>query len=113
MNPKNEKRCERRSGCEAEVEWGYFNRSQCIDGRLLNVSPGGVCLESPLEVTGRCTLSIRLKRCSPQSYETKSGEGLRSAGLADVKWCCSLSKTEKAARYAIGLKYIHTDNVMY
>lgn len=80
MSPEHERRCEGRSGCEAEVEWAYFNRSESLDGRLLNVSAGGGCLESPLEVTGRCTLLVRLKRCSPNRMSRRAERGSAQSG---------------------------------
>jgi len=105
MNPENENRRENRFGCEAEVEWTYFNRPECVEGRLLNFSGDGGCIESAQEVTGRCTLLVHLKRSAAGSGKAAGREGLRSAGLADVRWCRAIAG-KKAPRYAIGLKYV-------
>jgi hypothetical protein len=105
MNPENENRRENRFGCEAEVEWTYFNRPEGVEGRLLNFSGDGGCIESAQEVTARCTLLVRLKRSAAGSGKATGREGLRSAGLADVRWCRAIAG-KKAPRYAIGLKYV-------
>ena len=105
MNPGNEKRRETRSGCEAEVEWTHFNRPEGVEGRLLNVSRGGGCIESAQEVTTRCTLLVRLKRRATGSGKATGREGLRCTGLADVKWCQEILG-KKEPRYLIGLKYV-------
>jgi hypothetical protein len=102
MNSENEKRRETRLGCEAEVEWTYFNRPDSVEGRLLNVSRGGGCIESARAVSGCCTLLVRLKPSSSGAGR----EGLRNTGLADVKWCRVIAGKKEPA-YLIGLKYLN------
>jgi hypothetical protein len=101
-----EKRCEKRTdGCDAEMEWTYFNRQEGTKSRLLNFSHSGGCIESPLEAKAPSTVLLRLKRCSTKTGEAPAQEVVRNTALAAVKWCRSLPG-EKAARYAIGLKYV-------
>jgi hypothetical protein len=106
MSPKKENRFEhRRGGCDAEMEWTYFNRQEGVEGRLLNASRSGGCIESPREVRVPSTVLLRLKRCNAMAGEAQARVGVRSATLADVKWCRPLSGGEKPL-YAIGVKYI-------
>ena len=72
----------------------------------MNVSRGGGCIESSQEVPARCTLLVRLKRLATDVSKAGGREGLRCAGLADVKWCRAIPG-KKEPRYAIGLKCVN------
>jgi hypothetical protein len=107
MGPNKENRREnRRAACDAEMEWTYFNRQEGVESRLLNASRSGGCIESPREVRVPSTVFLRLKRCFAKTGEAPARERVRTAAIAEVKWCRSLSG-EKGPCYAIGLKYVN------
>ena len=107
MSPNKENRREgRRTGCNAEMEWTYFNRQEVAEGRLLNSSRSGGCIESPREAKVPSAVFLRLKRCLPKIGDTSGREVLRTTALAEVKWCQSLPG-EKEPYYAIGWKYVN------
>jgi hypothetical protein len=103
---KEKRRENRRGGCDAEMEWTYFNRQEGAESRLLNFSHSGGCIDSPREAKAPSTVLLRLKRCFAKTRGAPAGEGVRTTALAEVKWCRSLPG-EKAPRYAIGLKYVN------
>jgi hypothetical protein len=106
MNPNKEKRHEsRRADCNAEMEWTYFNKQKRAESRLLNASRSGGCIESSREAKVPSAVLLRLKRCIAETGEAPAREAVRTAALAEVKWCRSLPG-EKGSRYAIGLKYV-------
>ena len=41
MGSETEKRSEDRHGCDAGVDWAYFNKADFYRAHLLNVSPSG------------------------------------------------------------------------
>ena len=107
MSPNKENRGEGRiAGCDAEMEWTYFNRQEGTKSRLLNASRSGGCIESPREAKVPSTVLLRIKRCFTKTVETSLSETLvRNTALAEVKWC-RLLPGEKNRCYAMGLKYV-------
>lgn len=107
MSPNKENRREGRiAGCDAEMEWTYFNRQEGTESRLLNASRSGGCIESLREAKVPSTVLLRIKRCLSKIGDAPGREVLRTAALAEVKWCRSFAG-EKGPYYAIGLKYVN------
>lgn len=103
MERNTEKRCENRRGCDAAIEWAYFNKGDFFGARLLNFSQGGGYFVSGQPLLPGATILIRLRQFDPARAES-SDSGLRTTALGEVKWCRELFG-DPAVRFGIGVRY--------
>jgi hypothetical protein len=98
-SPIREQRVDRRKDCSVPVVWIYFNASKHFDGRMVDVSARGGCVESNQSVTPGSAVLVRLM--------SSDGSGtdwiIHSALLAEVKWCLTLPQ-QSAYNYRFGVK---------
>lgn len=104
MNNNPDKRDFERHGCNAMIEFSYFNQTSRYDARVMNCGAGGICFQSSLYLQPGSTVYIRVKEF--QNFGSHEGgcDGLRCISLAQVKWCNEMPSAESAA-YDVGVKY--------
>ncbi len=84
--------------------FSYFDKNDCFDAQTLNHGPDGMCFKSRFGFGCADTLYIRVKEFHPHGPCTGACEGLRSATLAQVKWCEEIPDNCIPA-YKVGVKY--------
>jgi hypothetical protein len=99
--------CERRSHT-ALMEFSFFNKGQYFEAQTLNHGEGGLRFKSEVFIKPGATVYLRVKKLHPNGPCQGDCRGLRSATLAEVKWCKEfLNGTEPF--YEIGAKYFQSD----
>lgn len=104
MGAPPEKRSEDRQGCDAAVEWAYFNKADFFNARLLNFSGGGGYMECARPLIPGATILIRVQSCDASGGEPPSSRHLRTTALGEVKWCRELH-ADQPHRFGIGVRY--------
>lgn len=104
MKATSEKRCEERQGCDAAIEWAYFNKGENFGARMLNFSKGGGYFVSGQPLLPGATILIRLQACEASGQPPCEGGTLRTTALGEVKWCRELSGTS-TGWFGIGVRY--------
>lgn len=104
MGEESEKRSEDRSTCDADIEWVYFNKPDAHAARLLNVSPSGGYFECRHSIIPGATILVRVHHGVSGAPDGPAGAPLRTAALAEVKWCRDLPDRSPAA-FGIGIRY--------
>jgi len=107
MKAKPEKRSYERRSYNAPIVFSHFNKKQLFDAQTLNHCGRGMSFKSNVFLQTGATLYIRVKEFHPNGSCTGLCEGLRSATLAEVKWCHEAPGAE-ASPYGVGVKYFET-----
>ena len=66
-----DKRRYERIGCEAVIEWSYFNQGVYFDAKLINFSKNGVYFETDRELKPGVSIFLNTKRISPSTIKSK------------------------------------------
>jgi len=108
MGQPTEKRYNERLSCRAPVEWGYFNKPEKFNARMLNYSRNGVCFECSRAPINGATIRVRLEayhaECGSECRNNDECPWPRSIGLGEVKWCLGLPGIG-AQRFGVGVKF--------
>ena len=104
MGSETEKRREDRHGCDASIDWAYFNKSDFYSAHLLNISPSGGYFECEQRIIPGATLFIRLHHGPAGVGDPTNRDGMRSTALGEVKWCRELPD-QKTFAYGVGIRY--------
>ena len=104
MKNNMEKRACERLNHTALIAFSFFNQEPSFDTQTLNHCLDGMCFKSSFFLQPGTSLFIRVKKFNPNGSCTGLTEGLRSATLAEVKWCSEVPD-DKASQYGIGVKY--------
>ena len=99
-----DKRNEKRHGCEGEIVWASFNKSDYSKARALNFSRDGSYFETTRSLGVGLTVLIRVLNCIDHNDRSKDPEGIRWNTLGEVKWCREMTGG-KQGHYGIGVKY--------
>jgi hypothetical protein len=91
----------------ANIQFSRYNTNHYHQGRLKNISEGGLYFESQTALRPGETIFIRIiplsAHPSPAAGSVKI-QGLRASTLGEVKWCRELSES-KIYRYGVGIQY--------
>ena len=104
MKTNAEKRVYDRHSFAADVEFSYFNKEHLYLAQTLNIGMGGMCFKSSRFLKPGATVYVRLQKIHPNGSGSGACEGLRSATLAEVRWCKEVNN-ETESFYVIGAKY--------
>jgi hypothetical protein len=104
MGSETEKRSEDRHGCDAGVDWAYFNKAEFYSAHLLNISPSGVYFECEQRIIPGATIFIRLHHGPAGVGNSAIHDSMRSTALGEVKWCRELPDQKKRP-YGVGIRY--------
>jgi hypothetical protein len=104
MGSETEKRREDRHGCDASIDWAYFNKPDFYRAHLLNVSPSGGYFECEQRIIPGASLFIRLHHCQACNGNPAIRDCMRSTALGEVKWCRELPD-QKTFAYGVGIRY--------
>jgi len=108
MEQPTEKRCNERLPCSTPVEWGYFNKPEKFNARMLNYSRNGVCFECSRAPINGATIQVRLEayhaECGSECRNNDECPWPRSISLGEVKWCLGLPGIG-AQRFGVGVKF--------
>jgi hypothetical protein len=104
MGSETEKRSEDRHGCDAGIDWAYFNKSEFYSAHLLNISPSGVYIECEQRIIPGATIFIRVHNRKACVADPTIGDCMRSTALGEVKWCRELPD-QKPRPYGVGIRY--------
>ena len=107
MNDYIDQRVPDRPKCTAAIKFSYFNKESLYEAQILNYSDVGMCFKSEVSLQPDATVYIRLKDAPQQGDYSTDNRGLRSATLAEVKWCREIQDETKPF-YEIGVKYLRT-----
>ena len=99
-----EKRNEKRHGCDGEMIWAYFNKEEYSKALAVNFSRSGNYFEADRALGVGSTVLIRVLNCTDHNDRSKDPEGIRWNALGEVKWCRELTGG-KHGHYGIGVKY--------
>jgi hypothetical protein len=108
LNYSMNKRAYDRCSYAVPISFSYFNGEHCFDAQTLNHCSGGMSFKSNFFLKPGTTLFIRVKEFHPNGSCTGACAGLRSATLAEVKWCTQVEDTETGA-YGVGVEYYQPD----
>ena len=106
MKDFREKRNCRRCDYKVPVTCAFFNSDRFYRGKTMNHSDEGIYFESDFPVKPGATIYIRVENYSRGILHpgTCRCKGIRSIGIAEVKWCKELIGATDSY-YGIGLKY--------
>lgn len=108
MNAELEKRTGERQCIAAPIAFSYFNKEHFFDAQTLNLCTNGMCIKSNVYLQPGTIVYIRVKRFPPKGSRKEVGEALRSATLAEVKWCQEFVDA-KNSFYGVGVRYYQSD----
>ena len=77
---------------------------QASDGIMRNYSNSGGYIETSRKFSLGTVLVVRMTRCPGMGSSFAAEEGLRTIGLAQVKWMQELAD-KNTARYGMGIEY--------
>lgn len=103
-----EKRSIKRHAIDAATACGHFTAStyrKIYDGKLLNYSADGMCIESSAEFKKGAIVMIKVKALSSNSGSPKHMEGFRMVSLAEIKWSMPSHDAGKVILGMSALKY--------
>jgi hypothetical protein len=106
MKDFREKRNCRRCEYKVPVTCAFFNSDRFYRGKTMNHSKDGIYFESNFPVKPGATIYIRVENYCHEVLRpgTCRCKGIRSIGIAEVKWCRELISTADSS-CGIGLKY--------
>jgi hypothetical protein len=101
-----EKRACRRCEYKFPVTCSFFNADRFYRGKTINHSDDGIYFESNFPVKPGASIYIRVENYFHKGSGTGTCRcgGIRSIGIAEVKWCKELTRAANSY-YGIGLKY--------
>jgi len=103
-----EKRSIERHAMNASTVFGRFTAStyrKIYDGKMLNYSADGMCIESSAEFKKGVIVMIRVNAHFSNADYPKLMEGFRTVSLAEIKWSKPSHDTGKALFGMSALKY--------
>lgn len=103
-----EKRSIRRHTINASTACGHFTASingKIYDGKMLNYSSNGMCIESSAEFKKGSIVMIKVNALSSNADYQKLTEGFRTVSLAEIKWYKRSHNSGKALFGMSALKY--------
>jgi hypothetical protein len=95
-----EKRKAARCRLRADMCYSFFNSEHCIDCKMLNKSPGGICFQTGYEIRPGTRIMIYAGDVLPDEPGKMHDQGIR----ARVCWCSNLPEFD-AFFYKIGVVY--------
>lgn len=103
-----EKRRYERYTAKASINYSVFGTKPGYEyaAMTINHGKGGICFESSRPINPGTTLFIRCEKSPIFDRENTECEHLRTATLAEVKWCQELSD-EFRTFYRIGVTYYY------
>jgi hypothetical protein len=106
MKCYSEKRASHRCEYQFPVTCAFLNADRFYRGKTMNHSDDGIYFESNFAVKPGASVYIRVENYSNESLRTETCRcgGIRSIGIAEVKWCKEITGTGDH-HYGIGLKY--------
>ena len=104
METNAEKRACERHSYTAPIAFSYFNKEHCFEAQTVNHCAEGMCFKSNFFLQTGATVYIRVKKFHPDVSSNCDCRGLRSATLAEIKWCKE-ALNENRPLYEIGAKY--------
>ena len=108
MKTNAEKRACERHNYTTPIAFSYFNKEHCFEAQTINHCAGGMCFTSNFFLQPGATVYIRVKKIHPNSFCTGLCHGLRSATLAEVKWC-DKKLGDDVFSFGVGVKYYESD----
>jgi len=99
-----EKRIDDRRKCDASIVCAYFNKENACHAKMLNYSRDGMYFESDSLFKEGSNIFFKIKNCLFAPSDPDLFEGLRTASLAQVKWCKDMGEKD-ASHFGIGVKY--------
>ena len=99
-----EKRINNRRKCDASIVCAYFNKENVSYAKMLNYSQDGMYFESDSLFEEGSNIFFKIKDCLFELSDPDLIEGLRTASLAQVKWCKNMGGKD-ASHFGIGVKY--------
>jgi hypothetical protein len=99
------KRVGTRHSCAGDFIVSYFNREVSHYAKTANFSMGGMCFTSSVYFYPGATVYARLKKIQHDNSGVEFFDGLRSATLAEVKWCKE-DHDDNSLSYVVGVKYL-------
>ena len=99
-----EKRNDDRRKCDASIVCAYFNKEKECHAKMLNFSRDGMYFESDSLFEEGSNIFFKINNCLFTPSGSDLSEGLRTASLAQVKWCRDMSGKD-ASHFGIGVKY--------
>ena len=101
-----EKRACRRCEYIAPVTCAFFLSDNFYRGITMNHCEDGIYFESTFPIKPGASIYIRVENYSHEDFHNGicSCRGIRSIGVAEVKWCKELTDIANSY-YGIGLKY--------
>ena len=103
-----EKRSIRRHAINASTACGHFTAStqgKIYDGKMLNYSSDGMCIESSAEFKKGAIVMVKVNALSSNADYQKLTEGFRTVSLAEIKWSRASKDTDKIIFGMSALKY--------
>ncbi len=103
-----EKRSIRRHTINASTACGHFTASingKIYDGKMLNYSSDGMCIESSAEFKKGAIVMIKVNALSRNADYQKLTEGFRTVSLAEIKWSKASHDAGKVVFGMSALKY--------
>jgi hypothetical protein len=104
MKTYTDKRSCARHSHTAPISFSYFNKEYSYEAQTLNFCDEGMRFKSEVLLQPGATVYIRVKKFHPDGFSNGDCRGLRSASLAEVKWCKEVIN-ENRPLYEIGAKY--------
>ena len=108
MIAKQEKRACERQHYTAPILYSYFNKKRLFNAQTLNHCANGMYIKSNFSLKPGSAVYIRTKFPPSIRFCSDSHENLRSAILAEVKWCEHVNE-ENDSYYGVGVKYYEPD----
>ena len=99
-----EKRIDHRRKCDASIVCAYFNKENVCNAKMLNYSRDGMYFESNSLFEEGSNIFFKIKDYLFDATDPDLFEGLRTASLAQVKWCKNMGGQD-ASHFGIGVKY--------
>ena len=103
-----EKRSSRRHPIHALTACGHFTAStngNIYDGKMLNYSSDGMCIESSAEFKKGAIVMVKVNALSNNADYKKIMEGFRTVSLAEIKWSRASHDARKVTFGMSALKY--------
>lgn len=106
MKDNIERRANERCSHQTSVTCAYFNSNRFYHAEATNHSIDGINFFPDFPLKPGSSIYVRIDSYSPESHRTGTCDcrGVRTIGLAEVKWCKEISGSY-GAFYSIGLKY--------
>ena len=104
MSLPTEKRTSVRYLHQGDITFSIFNQQDWVDGQSIDYCTEGLKFQSICALHPGTTIYIRVKPGECSSQPNGFCECLRSATLAEVKWCREIDGTD-VSLYEVGVRY--------